>query len=84
MTDVLLLILLVGAFAAFAGYVRICDRVVGPDDSVDVTPTATPSASAATPTTGGATVNLESIVGLVIAAGLFAYLVVTLIWPERF
>ena len=26
--------------------------------------------------------NLESIVGLVIAAGLFAYLVVTLIWPE--
>ncbi|MBK7018771.1 MULTISPECIES: hypothetical protein [Candidatus Neomicrothrix] len=52
MTDVLLLILLVGAFAAFAGYVRICDRVVGPDDSVDVTPTTTPSASAATPTTG--------------------------------
>jgi K+-transporting ATPase KdpF subunit len=32
----------------------------------------------------GATVNLESIAGLVIAAGLFAYLVVTLIWPERF
>ena len=28
--------------------------------------------------------NLESIAGLVIAAGLFAYLVVTLIWPERF
>jgi K+-transporting ATPase KdpF subunit len=29
-------------------------------------------------------VNLESIAGLVIAAGLFVYLVVTLIWPERF
>jgi K+-transporting ATPase KdpF subunit len=29
-------------------------------------------------------VNLESIVGLVVAAGLLAYLVVTLIWPERF
>ena len=36
------------------------------------------------PDHGGATVNLESIVGLVVAAGLFAYLVVTLIWPERF
>ncbi len=52
MTDVLLLILLIGAFAGFAGYVRLCDRIVGPDDSVDVTSPPTPSASAVTPNAG--------------------------------
>ncbi|HMS47810.1 hypothetical protein [Candidatus Neomicrothrix sp.] len=52
MTDVLLLILLIGAFAVFAGYVRVCDRIVGPDDDVDVTSPPTPSASVATPNAG--------------------------------
>ena len=51
MTDVLLLILLIGAFAGFAGYVLVCDRIVGPDDVVDVTSTPAPSASA-TPNAG--------------------------------
>ncbi len=52
MTDVLFLILLIGAFAVFAGYVRVCDRIVGPDVGVDVTATPTPSASVATPNAG--------------------------------
>lgn len=44
MTDVLLLITLIGAFAGFVGYMRLCERIVGPDTALDVTaPTATSS-----------------------------------------
>jgi K+-transporting ATPase KdpF subunit len=84
MTDVLLLILLVGAFIGFAGYVTVCDRIVGPDDTHDLHDDTGRVALVLEPRRRGGIVNLESIAGLVIAAGLFVYLVVTLIWPERF
>lgn len=32
MIDVLFVLLLVGLFAATAGFVAVCDRLVGPDD----------------------------------------------------
>ena len=52
MTDVLLLILLVGAFVGFAGYVRVCDRIVGPDDTRDLPPTLAESRRSSSPAAG--------------------------------
>ena len=52
MTDVLLLILLVGAFLGFAGYVRVCDRIVGPDDTHDLTTTPAESLRSSSPAVG--------------------------------
>ena len=52
MTDVLLLILLVGAFVGFAGYVRVCDRIVGPDDTHDLTTTPAESLRSSSPASG--------------------------------
>ena len=52
MTDVLLLILLVGAFIGFAGYVTVCDRIVGPDDTHDFTTTPAEALSSSSPAAG--------------------------------
>ena len=49
---VLLLILLVGAFIGFAGYVTVCDRIVGPDDTHDFTTTPAESLSSSSPAAG--------------------------------
>ena len=37
MTDVLYVVTVVAAFAALFGLVRVCDRLVGPDDDPAVT-----------------------------------------------
>ena len=52
MTDVLLLILLVGAFICFAGFVTVFDRIVGPDDTHDFTTTRAEALSCSSPAAG--------------------------------
>ena len=78
MEDVLFIAGTVGFFALGVAYIRFCDRIIGPD------PAEAPIVGrAATGARRGGLVT-ESTVALVLAGALLVYLVLALVFPEKF
>jgi len=79
MTDLILIAVLVGLIALARGYVWACDALAPDEEREQGTEVA-----ALAPLPLLATVGVANWAGLVIAALLFAYLLFTLLAPERF
>ena len=88
MADILYVVVTVAFFALAAGFVRVCDHIIGPD------PTAGRRRRRPGPADrgrrhrsrrgGGGEVTADNVLGLVIAVLILGYLVVTLVYPEKF
>ena len=79
MTDVILIAVLAGLIALARGYVWACDALAPDEDSENDR-----GMTALAPLPLLATVGVANWAGLAIAAGLLAYLLFTLLAPERF
>ena len=80
MADLLFVAITVAFFAVAAGFVRLCDTVIGPD----VGPTPTPDGVGDAEPAEAVAMTADNVVGLAVAVLIVAYLVLTLVFPERF
>ena len=85
MADLLFLLVTVAFFAAAAGFVLLCDRIIGPDAEHRRAP-ASRRRRASTPrrVRWAPAMTADNVVALVIAVLVAGYLVLTLVFPEKF
>ena len=87
MADLLFVVITIAFFVLCVGYVKVCDRIIGPDPS----PEAGRRARARVRRRGGAGMTavfasqtVDNYVGLAIAVCMVVLLVLVLVFPERF
>ena len=79
MADLLFIAITIAFFALAAGFVKICDHIIGPDTDHDLAVDDEPATLEEV-----APMTADNIIGLVIALLVAVYLVAALVSPERF
>ena len=86
MADILYVAVTVAFFALAVGFVRVCDHIIGPDPTPanDVDDRAHRRRRYRSRRGGGSEVTADNVLGLVVAVLILGYLVIALVYPEKF
>ena len=76
MADLLFIAITIAFFAIAAGFVKLCDRIIGPDDATDL------ALGEPERIDGGRRMTADNVIGLVLAVLVAGYLVAALVFPE--